>query len=266
MPRTDIGTGPGKVVFDLLPNFKHAIGLDPSAAMVEQAQKDASRRGFAEGTTFIQSAGETCHEALSSMEHVPADVITAAMSAHWMRMPAFYAAAAKALRSGGTLAIWTCSSLYAHPSTPNATVVQEALTDCEDNFLKPYHHSFIALTRGGYATLELPWSSEPPVPEFRESDFRRMEWDVNGIPSAPPLPDGSPGSFLMGNRKVKVKELEKGLGSSSSVVRFRDQNPKKAYTEEDPVVWTGRRISDALGGEEELVVSPSVHLLLMRKV
>lgn len=242
------------------------MGMDPSGSMVEQAQKDSSRRGLADQTTFLKCAGEMCHETLSTTIYGHADVITAAMSAHWMQMPAFYAAAANALRPGGTLAIWTASSLYAHPSTPNAAKIQEALNDCEDHLLKPYHHSFIGLTRGGYAALELPWSLDPPVPGFLEVDFVRKEWDVNGIPSAPPLDDGRPGNFLMGNRKFRVDELEKGLGSSSSVVRFREANPDKAYTEEDPVMLTARRIRDALCGEDELVVSPSMHLLMLRRV
>ena len=260
----DVGTGPGKVVFDMLPHFTHAVGCDTSAGMVEQAKKGAIKRGVETRTMFVECAGEKCENAVSSDEKGRVDVITIAMAAHWLDMETFYQAAAKTMRPGGTLALWTCSSLYVHPSTPNAKAVQEAFDDLENNMLLPYHTPSNLLSRSAYDSLPLPWSFESTSQSFDKTSFSRVEWDRGGIPSAPPAADGSPGPFLA-HRETKISDLEKALATSSSVIRYRDDYPAKALTEEDPVILTMHRVKELLGGKETVVVSPSTHVLLMRK-
>lgn len=261
----DVGTGPGKVVFDMLPSFSHGIGCDPSNGMIEQAKKDAAKRGFEDKTSFVQCGGESCDEAITETGKRQADIITVAMAAHWMDMDKFYNAAAKALRGGGTLAIWTCSSMYCHPSTPNAAAVQEAMHDLENNILKPYHTPGNMLAKTGYETLVMPWNGSNTWSSFEEASFKRVEWDKGGQPSAPNNADGTAGSFLT-HREVTLTELGYGLGTASSVIRYREEHPDKAHTDKDPVVMTMNRIRARLGGKESFVASPSTHLLLMRKL
>ncbi len=98
--------------------------------MIAEATKASTALALSPSPTFVQSAGENCDAALA--EGQQADLITCAMSAHWLQLPAFYPSAARALRPGGTLAIWTCTSMYADPSTPNAEAVQAVLRELED--------------------------------------------------------------------------------------------------------------------------------------
>jgi hypothetical protein len=49
------------------------------------------------------------------------------------------------------------------------------------------------------------------------------------------------------------------------VIKYREANPEKAGTEEDPVVMMVRKIKEKMGGRESLILRPSTHLLLMRR-
>lgn len=259
----DVGTGPGKVVFDLLPHFSRATGCDASPGMIAEAKLGAGKRNLTERVTFVECAGEHCADALAAAGVESADVITAAMAAHWLDLPAFYASAAKALRPGGTLAMWTAVSLYCHPSTPNAAAVQEALDDCEDRMLKPHMTAGNRLSRAAYKALPLPFTLPGLEDAFDEASFVRREWDTKGVPSAPDNEDGSPGPFLK-HVETRIEDLERGLATSSSVIRWREAHPEIALTDEDPVKLTGRRIRE-LVGRDILVVSPSFVLLMMRR-
>ncbi len=92
----------------------------------------------------------------------------------------------------------------------------------------------------------------------------RRDGDRDGIPSAPAAEDGRPGPFLF-DREVRVEELERGFGTASSVIRYREANPEVAGGEEDVVVVAGRKLGEAVGGEGRVRVIPSTHLLLMRR-
>lgn len=256
----DVGTGPGKVVFDLLPFFDRGIGCDTSAGMIEQAKTDAQARGLDEKTGFVLAGGEDCASALDGRQ---VDAITVAMTAHWLDMPAFYASAAKALRPGGTLAIWTCSSFYCHPSMPNHERVQAVLSDLEDNVLAPYNTPGNMMTRNAYEDLPLPWTAGSQV--FDETSFSRKDWDRDGVPSAPPMADGTPGPFLISSQETPLTHLAKAFGSGSMVVRWRQANLERAHGPEDIINVIIERLREALGGGTSLLASPSCSLLLMRK-
>ena len=261
----DVGTGPGKVVFDMLSSFKRAVGCDTSVGMVEQAKNGALKRGIDDRTRFVECAGERCEHAVLEAEKGHVDVITIAMAAHWLNIETFYESAAKTLRRGGTLALWTCSSLYVHPSTPNATAIQKAMDELENVMLMPYHTASNLLSRSAYDKLALPWDLAKSTDCFDKSTFTRKEWDRGGVPSAPPNADGTPGPFLA-HRETKLSHLTAALATSSSVIRYRKDHPDKAHTEEDPVVLTMNRVKKLLGDKDSVVVTPSMHVLLMRKL
>lgn len=81
----DAGCGPGKVVFDLLPCFNRAIGIDPGREMIEAAKED-ERSAEANGKAFFQVASaEQCGEVEGVVGQV--DVLTVAMA---VRLPTLY--------------------------------------------------------------------------------------------------------------------------------------------------------------------------------
>lgn len=260
----DVGTGPGKVCWDLLPYFERGLGCDTSVEMIEQAKRDAAKRGVSEKTRFAVSGGEDCASILSADEVGTVDLITVAMAVHWFDMPAFYASAAKALAPGGTLAIWTCSSYHCHPSVPNHEAIQAVLSDLEDNLLGPYMTPGNLLSRTAYETLALPWSIDGLPTLFEQEPFVRRDWDRGGIPSAERLADGTPGPFIA-QQKVSRARMEGVLQSSGPLIRFREAHPDKALTEHDPAVIASTRLRKLLGDEGELVIGPSCTLLLLRR-
>ncbi|KAK4549158.1 hypothetical protein LTR36_007616 [Oleoguttula mirabilis] len=265
----DVGTGPGKAVWDLLNYFDRCIGCDAGAEMIEQAKKDAARLGVTDRAAFVLAPAESCADTLAQPNFPPAsaDVITVAMAAHWFDLPAFYASAAQALRPGGTLAMWTASSYYCHPAVPNHEAIQRILTELEDGHLADYMAEGNKLTRGGYEQLPLPWSSsnnEPSSGLFDETSFQRRDWDRDGVPSAPALADGTPGPFLLGKSRTMEQAIAT-MSSSGPVIRWRQAHPEKAETEEDPLMVTEKRLREIMDGADELVGSPSCSLLLMRR-
>ena len=61
----DVGTGPGNALRALLHYLDYGIGCDASVGMIDQAQKDAEKNGFAERTTFVVAGAEDCAKAVS---------------------------------------------------------------------------------------------------------------------------------------------------------------------------------------------------------
>lgn len=261
----DVGTGPGKAVWDLLNYFDRAIGCDVSEQMIVQARKDAEQKGFGGRTSFAVCGGENCSDAVPQEDLAKVDVVTVAMAAHWMDdLAGFYKSVAKVLKPGGTLAIWTCSSYYVHPSVPNSKAIQAILSDLEDRLLLPYMTPGNVLSRNGYDDLTLPWDIKGEETLFDKGSFARRHWDRDGVPSSPPLADDSPGPFLSGELQ-SLKQLDDGLESASAVVRFRAANPDTAGTENDVVKLTSNKLKEVMGEDQVAMFGPSYSLLLLRK-
>ncbi|KAI7214126.1 hypothetical protein KC333_g6185 [Hortaea werneckii] len=281
----DVGTGPGKAVWDLLPYFSHCIGSDASEQMIQRAKQEALSRNVSHRTTFLTVEAEHCgdHALLQHAGFEPnsIDLITVAMAAHWFHFPAFYLSAARALRPGGTLAIWTTSSYFCHPSVPGYRDIQTLLHTLEDELLGPYMTPGNRLARGCYDRLPLPWTPVPPSAAttdggedaqnpspaalfFDHAAFERKHWDRDGVPSAPALSDGSPGPFLLG-REVDLQGGLKGFDSSGPVIRWRESNPEKAHSDQDPIRVIADRLMQVVGEQTKLVVAPSCTVLLFRR-
>ncbi|KAL1983787.1 hypothetical protein VTN96DRAFT_9873 [Rasamsonia emersonii] len=238
----DVGCGPGKATRDLAASFAHAIGLDAGEEMIATARRLGGVTASGEPVRFQVSEAERIADTVERIEQGGVDLLTVATAAHWFSMPEFWDQAARLVRPGGTVALWTCSSLYCHPSTPNAAAVQQALGHLEKDFLEPYMLPPNRLTRDMYDHLPLPWNVDPPVPAFPESEFVRHEWNRDGV-----LTDGE--DFFCGSREVSLEVLERVLGTGSMVTRWRDAHPELAHTDEDCVVKTIRRVREALGPE-----------------
>lgn len=257
----DVGTGPGKVVFDLVPRFTMGLGCDSSAGMIEQANRDAARLGLASQTAFAVAGAETCGEAFPERQ---VDVVTVAMAAHWFDMAAFYASVAKVLRPGGTLAMWTCSSNFVHPSVPRHEELQKIMLDFELGTLGPYTLHGNALSRDAYENLLLPWDIPGAKGVFEEASFRRIDWDRHGAPSAPPLADGSPGPFMY-DEETTIDAFASAVSSASMVIRWRAANPELAGTDQDAVNVMASRLKK-IHGDAGMRMSPSTTMLLLRRI
>ncbi|GAB7351352.1 hypothetical protein MBLNU459_g2036t1 [Dothideomycetes sp. NU459] len=262
----DVGSGPGVVVFDLLPFFERAIGIDPGEEMIAVAKADARYARDADRTRFLVGGAEECGDIAGIEGQV--DIITVAMAAHWFDMPAFYAGAAKALKPGGILAMWTCSSLYAHPSHPAHKELQAVLSRLEDEELGQYATPGNKISQGAYKDLALPWDIEAAKADWIADNFSRHDWDLNGVPSAAASIHGTPGPFLETGTVVPQKFCE-GLSASSMSMRWHEANKKKLESGEieDCVEVAARDLEKILSATDSksFQAGPSTTLLLIQR-
>ncbi|KAI1372192.1 S-adenosyl-L-methionine-dependent methyltransferase [Hypoxylon crocopeplum] len=263
----DIGCGPGQAIRGLAPYFAHAIGLDPSEGMIGTARAISA----AEGSTvrFEMSMAETLGAELDPpIAEGSVDLLTAATAAHWFDMARFWPRAARVLKPGGTVAMWTAGSLYVDAdATPNGAAIQAAIEDAmRGEQMRPYISAGNLMTRGLYVDLPLPWTIENPAPEFDEATFFRKEWNRKGV-------DGRVEDEAVFDlkRKATPGELEKRLSTGSPVTRWRQANPDKAGTDEDIIQKLTRKVESLFHeagvkpGEEMLVGGVAAVLLMVKK-
>ncbi|KAL2862420.1 putative S-adenosylmethionine-dependent methyltransferase [Aspergillus lucknowensis] len=265
----DVGCGPGIAVSNLAKHFTHAVGLDPSQGMIETARSLAATRTPSTSTTstgapitFEVSSAEDLGSNLSPpIADNSVDLITVAMAAHWFDMPRFWASAARVLKPGGTVAIWGSGHMRVHPTAvPNAAAIQDAMDHMEIEYLREHFLPGNWLTRNNYAGLVLPWTVEPAVPGFERDSFVRREWGV-----------GDEDFYARGPVVVDLDGLERMLGTSSPVTRWREANPDAVGTERD-VIWMFRRVVERLlreagvkEGEETVTGAGEAVLMLVKK-
>jgi ubiquinone/menaquinone biosynthesis C-methylase UbiE len=230
----DVGCGTGMAIRNLGPLFTHAIGLDASEGMLDTARSLGGTSSTSEPIRFELSTAEELGSQLSSpIKDGSVDLITAAAAAHWFDMPAFWARAAKVLKPGGSVAMWTSSSIRVHPDLPNAAAIQVVLDKLENEDLDEYTVLGNRLVRGVYHDLPLPWTVATPIPEFNKELFLRKEWNTGAVFN----PDEW---FFENQRPISLDAWEMVLGTSSPVTRWREAHPEAVGTEED-VVRKSRR-------------------------
>lgn len=218
----DVGCGPGTAVRALAPQFIHAIGLDPAEGMINSARNLGGTTSTDQPIRFEVSTAEDLGSHLSPpVEDSSVDLITASAAAHWFDMPRFWAAAARVLKPGGTVALWTVGDFKIHPSTPNAAAIQASMDEIEERELRPFFEPGNFLTRNLYKGLPLPWTLTPPLVEFDQASFFREEWEDE--------------VSIAGSSKFGLDIMEKVLGTTSPVQRWRDANPDAVGTEKDVI-------------------------------
>ncbi|OCL01852.1 methyltransferase domain-containing protein [Glonium stellatum] len=261
----DVGCGPGTAVRGLAPHFTHAVGLDPSEGMISTARSLGGVASTSEPIRFDVSTAEDLGQHLSPpILNASVDLITASTAAHWFDMSRFWPRAAQVLKPGGTVALWTGRSLRVHPSMPNYAAIQAAIDEHKERHLKAYFEPGNLLTQSLYADLPLPWTLEPPVPEFDETTFFRKEWG-NGGTSA------TDNKFFVGEQTMNLETLGKRLETGSSVTRWRDAHPDAVGTEHDVVRILIREIERLLHeagvekGKEVVKGGPMGVLLMVKK-
>ena len=100
----DVGTGNGQAAVALAAHFDAVIGAEPSAAQLVQARAHPR-------VTYRREPAESLSAASAS-----ADLVTVAQAAHWFDWPRFTAEAARVLRPGGVLAIWSYGNCEVTPA------------------------------------------------------------------------------------------------------------------------------------------------------
>ncbi|KAJ6110262.1 hypothetical protein N7486_002497 [Penicillium sp. IBT 16267x] len=231
----DVGTGPGNAARALSPHFAHALGLDPSEGMVATARSIGGVTSTSEPIRYEVSTAEQLGTSLSQqpIQDGSVDLITAANSAHWFDMSQFWSTAARVLKPGGSVIVWTTGKTGVHHSVPNAAAINSALDHLEATVLKPFMVQGNFMTRNRYLDLILPWNLEHPVPEFEEAEFVRKDWD----PSE---------NFLAHQPEVSLDIMEKTFETMSPAVRWREAHPETAGTEGDIVKIYRRTIERLL--------------------
>ncbi|KAF4339286.1 trans-aconitate 3-methyltransferase [Fusarium beomiforme] len=254
----DVGCGPGTATRSLAPHFKKAYGLDPSEGMISTARSIPT----ADNVKFEVSSAESLGSELSEpIAEGTVDVITGATCAHWFDMPRFWEQAAKALKPGGTVALWTAADIRVDPSMPGSEAIQAALDDYNVS-VRDYMLPGNLMVRDLYRDLPLPWTLDSPVPAFEQSSFVRKEW-CTGPDSETQLFEHSP--------PANLDMLEMALGTASPVTRWREAHPEAVGTEDDVVRRIRRRIEKILNdagvekGKEMLTGDMTGVLLLVRK-
>ncbi|KAF7562272.1 hypothetical protein G7046_g1856 [Stylonectria norvegica] len=258
----DVGCGPGLAARALAPQFAHVIGLDPSEGMINHARTVPDHSATGEPIRFEISGAEDLGQHLSTpITDSSVDVITASTAAHWFNMAQFWPRAARVLKPGGTVAVWTVGSVRIHSSVPNSVAIQTALDDFEDRDLSPFFEPGNILTRNLYVDLPLPWTLASPVAEFDEATFVRKQWG----------PDDNAELLDGGLLTIDLDTLEKILATSSPVQRWREAHPDTAGTERDIIRQIRNKVATLLQeagvdeGKEVLKGSPQGVLLLVKK-
>ncbi|KAF9875735.1 hypothetical protein CkaCkLH20_06667 [Colletotrichum karsti] len=259
----DVGCGPGTVARELGPHFARVIGLDPAAGMIAAARSLGGVSSTSEPIRFDISTAEELSNLSPPVADGSIDLVTAATAAHWFDMPGFWAAAARVLKPGGTVALWSGGSMYIHPSVPNHERIQTSLQVCREKYLVPYMAQGNFLGENLYETLPLPWNLEEPIPEFDESTFYRKEWNKDGLLE-------KNGKFFH-QLTWSLDDMENMMSTISQVTRWREANPDDAGTERDVVRMLRREVEGLLHdagvekGNEKLTIGWSGVLLLVKK-
>ncbi|KAJ5934163.1 hypothetical protein N7466_003710 [Penicillium verhagenii] len=253
----DIGCGPGIATHALAPKFSQVIGLDPSEGMIATARAHSAEKPATKLRFEISTAETLGSDILPPVQDSSVDLIISANAAHWFNIPAFWAAAARVLKPGGTVALWAPCGPVIHPSTPNASAIQAAMEKIQVEYLAPYYEAGNILTRNRYTDFPLPWTLDGQITAFDEKTFFRKEWGVDE-------------GFFDREPVLSLDQVEKMMGVGSPVTRWREANPDAVGTERDVVRICRRAVEKLLheaGVEEgkEVIRGGSMGVLLMVK-
>lgn len=230
----DVGCGPGRATRHLAQHFNHAIGLDPSEAMISSAREAGGVTSTSNPVRYEVSEAEELGKNIDPpISDSSVDLIIAANAAHWFDMENFWISAARVLKPGGSVALWTTGDIRAHPDMPASAAVQDVINKHQEEYLKPHYEPGNFLARGRYVDLPLPWTLQSPIPAFDKETFYRREWAV-----------GEP--FVLGEAEVNMKIFEMVMGTASPVTRWRKANPERVGTEEDVIRILRRDIERVL--------------------
>ncbi|OBS27899.1 hypothetical protein FPOA_01841 [Fusarium poae] len=225
----DVGCGPGLATRMLAPHFDVAYGADPGKSMIEKAQQigGTSRTG---AHIMYKLSGAEEVDKIDGLDHSSVDLITAATAAHWFEMPKFWEAAAKLLKPGGTVVIWT---VFRQSDTFGDNTVQALIEDFRENVLGPYNSEGSQLTHDGYINLVMPWDDPATASLYDRQSSSRHELSAK---------DGYlPKTYMLDNKSSdvsldeKLQRFEKLVNSFGAVNRWQQANPELVGKKDDIV-------------------------------
>ncbi|KAI1041768.1 hypothetical protein LB505_008451 [Fusarium chuoi] len=226
----DVGCGPGTATQKLAPHFDIAYGVDPGESMIKTATTLGGKARSGDPIVYHLSTAEDIDK-IDGIPHSSADMITAATAAHWFDMPKFWAAAAKVLKPGGTVAIWTV--FRQQGSFNNNTELQSIFNEFLDA-LTPYSTAGTHLTQSGYVDLPMPWD------DANTSEFYDQQASVRHVLTAEDgsVPNAGRKESNQGSRDEpvdkQVQRIERLVGTFGSLSRWQKENPELVGTEKDP--------------------------------
>ncbi|PNP74112.1 hypothetical protein FNYG_12556 [Fusarium nygamai] len=227
----DVGCGPGTATQKLAPHFDLAYGVDPGESMIKTATTLSGKTRTGDPIVYILCTAEDIDK-INDIPHSSVDMITAATAAHWFDMPRFWAAAAKLLKPGGTVAIWT---VFRQPGSFNSnTELQSIFNDFLDA-LAPYSRAGTHLTQSGYVELPMPWDDPDTSTLYdQQASTRHVLTAKDGfIPSAGRKESSQSNSDESVDKQVQ--RIERLVGTFGSVSRWQKANPELVGTEKDYV-------------------------------
>lgn len=151
----DVGTGNGQAAVALAQHFEVVIGTEPSAAQLAAARPHPR-------VTYRQEPAEAMAAAPAS-----ADLVTVAQAAHWFDWPRFTTEAARVLRPGGVIAIWSYGNCEVTPA------IDRLVADFSRDVVGPWWPRERRHVDEAYRGLPLPF---PPLPA--PGFGMRTRWDA----------------------------------------------------------------------------------------
>jgi SAM-dependent methyltransferase len=151
----DVAAGNGQAAVALAPYFDRVIATEPSAAQLREARAHPR-------VEYRQEAAEAIAVASGA-----ADLLTAAQAAHWFDWPRFCLEAARVLRPGGVLAIWSYGICHVLPA------IDRLVGDFSRDVVGPYWPRERRHVDEAYRDLVLPF------PLIQAPDFEmQTHWDA----------------------------------------------------------------------------------------
>lgn len=154
----DVATGNGQAAVGLAEYFDAVVGLEPSAAQLQQARRHPR-------VEYRQEPAEAMSLATAS-----ADLIVAAQAAHWFDWQAFIAGAGRILRPGGILAIWSYGLFECDPA------VDRVVANFSRDVVGPWWPRERRHVEEGYRELV------PPFPALDAPRFEmQADWEFEAV-------------------------------------------------------------------------------------
>ena len=151
----DVATGNGQAAIGLAERFDAVIATDASAAQLAAARPHPRVEYRCEPAEAMSVADDS------------ADLVVAAQAAHWFDWNAFVAEAARVLRPGGLLAVWSYGYFRATPA------IERLVFDFSRDVVGPYWPRERRHVEEGYRDLV------PPFPAVEAPPFEmRADWDL----------------------------------------------------------------------------------------
>jgi SAM-dependent methyltransferase len=205
----DLGCGHGLIARALAPSFDQIIATDPSANMVAQATSQTS--DSFPNVSFRQASAEVGIEPFSdTVKQV--DMVVSGQAAHWFDFAKVWPQLSKAIRPGGTLAVW-CYKDHVFVDYPKASkVFLEWIYGPSRDRLGPYWEPGRQLVRDNYAAIK------PPTDIFEDQERVVYEPGTAG-------PGSGTGDVLM-QKKMTIRDSMEYMRTWSSVHAWQEANGK----------------------------------------